>query len=430
MTLSISSSEPGSGPIAAPLGGGATGLRSKRRAAIALALSLVVGLLAVAAVEWVARARSFKTAPAASTRVDELIEALPKTHIKGREIGHQMIAHNVALFSTHPDPASVKEAFVGTSRSKILRPQALGLEGAVNGSGNSYNEITYGLLLQAEAMRRQFPNLQRVWFEASLLMRRPDRVIIEADHEKYLPLLMEVAPLRKGLPNAEAFLASLEKRATEPPAHGKRLAILSQRGDWRLSHVFASKPAGEDGSIPVLQDPILNGLAPNGERRAMAGPGPKPGERPAPISQEHIKVQRLRDIPAWAPWDGLFDMIPRWGRQHGIEVVLYQPPVRGDLHRFQLDMGLSLHTADLQRISREYGVPFIDLNRPELGWMDDESVFSDEDHMETCKGVILLQFALEEGARLASQGMKMPVLRRESVEKLARGRLAVCGGGA
>ena len=399
---------------------------SAGRPAGKLLLSVLAALAAVGVIELAARATSSRAPGQTADSVAALMKQLPDSRIKGREIGNQMIAHNVALFSRHSDPASVKEAFVGTSRSKVLRPQALGMQGAVNGSGNSYNEISYGLLLQAEALRLQFPNLRRVWFEASLLMRRPDRLIVEPDHEKYLPLLREIAPLRAGLPNSEAFFAKLQERSQQAGAQPKGLSLLSQRGHWRISSFLGQPVESSDGSIAVTEDDYLKALAPNGERKNMAGPGPKPADRPTQVTNEHIKVQRLRKTVSWAPWDGLYDMVPRWAQKHGIEIVLFQPPVRADLYRFQLENGLSLHQADLHRISREYGVPFIDLNRPELGWMDDASLFSDEDHLETCKGVVLLQAALKEGGRLAAQGVSMPMLTRESIEKLAKSTLARC----
>lgn len=127
------------------------------------------------------------------------------TRIKGREIGNQMLVYNIALFSHHPDPESITSAFVGTSRSKVLRPQWFGLEGAANGSGNTYNEITYGALLQAEILRLRFPNIRTVYLEASLLLRRPDRLIVEEDHRKYLPLLESALPLRDGPPGGAEF---------------------------------------------------------------------------------------------------------------------------------------------------------------------------------------------------------------------------------
>jgi hypothetical protein len=327
-----------------------------------------------------------------------LIRALPSLRISGREIGNQTIAHNAWLFSTTPLPESVSDAYVGTSRTKPLRPNFEGSPVAVNGSGNSYNEITYGLLLQAEALRLQFPNLKRVFVEGSLLLRRPNRLIIEDDHRKYLPLLREILPIGQGLPGPDL----LTKQSSEFSAKQSKMDFsskaLKQRQDWRLSNLPIFGGAKE---ILVSEDGLLKGLDQFGQQTHQLAPFTEPSRQTATITLENIKVQRLREIPAWAPWDGLFDMFGLWGKKHAIEVVIFQPPVRSDLYRFKEQFGLEVHNKDLARVAEKYNIVVINLNRPELGYMGDWSLFSDEDHLGTCRGTLVLQSAIQTAYSLA-----------------------------
>ncbi len=358
-----------------------------------------------------------------SRSVTELMQVMPLMRIKGREIGNQMLVHNAALFVGHPDPQSIRTAYVGTSRTKVIRPVWMGEHDAVNSSGNSYNEITYGLLLQAEIARLRFPNLKRVYFESSLLLRRPARLIVEDDHRKYLPLLKSLLPLRDGLPGSATFRSEVE-RASAEQSRQERLEVLHHRSEMRLSALFESTSEG----IPVVEDPLFRQVDAAGERReAPSHSLPQDQWRPD-VGNENIKVQRLRDIPSWAPWDGLFDMVALWGKAHGIEVVLFQPAVREDLYRYQLQNGLSAHVADLQRVARQYHIPFIDLDVPELGYMGDKAIFADEDHMETCPGVILLQGAIAEGYRSFKEtGVLLQMPARSVVEQRYAERLRRCG---
>lgn len=386
-------------------------------------LSILVAAFTIALVEAVVRLSEKQTDPLASiTSLDTLYAHLPHASISGREMEHQMLVHNAALFSTHADPAAINTAYIGTSRTKILRPQWFGTGNAVNGSGNTYNEISYGLLLQAELVRHYFPNIRRVYFESSLLLRRPNHLIVEEDHKKYLPMLQALLPLRDQLKNGAAFRGEVER---QHHLHNYwKLHTLKQRQDMRLSSLFFA--ADSNARIPVSQSRVIADLLPNGERRDEPARAVMPGDRPPSIANDHPKVQRLRNIPAQYPWDGLFDLIALWGQAHHIEIVLFQPPVRSDLYRFQLQYGLEQHNSDLQRVARTYGIPFIDLNRPELHYMDDWSLFVDEDHMATCRGVILLQGALNEGYRQFHDN-GTPQLERRAIEQTYRHKLETCG---
>jgi hypothetical protein len=359
--------------------------------------------------------------------VTELLASLEKATISGREIGNQMIAHNVAIFSAHPTPELVETAYVGTSRTKVLRPSWMGQANAVNASGNSYNEISYGLLLQAEVARRRFPNLKRVYFESSLLLRRPARLILEPDHVKYVPLLESLMLLRDQLTGAKQFESELVRAKTTRAKPVWQLDLLEYRGEIRLSKLLLPGGANDNRGIPVRDDPLFKELDASGQRQHMPQAFVPRNEQRPEIAAENVKVQRLRDVTSWTPWDGLFDMVALWGKKHGIEVILFQPPVRSDLYRHKLTMGLSAHEADLSRIANQYHVPFINLNSPELSYMSDWSLFSDEDHMETCLGVVLLQSALEMGyEQFKREGALLPKLARPDVEKHSLNELARC----
>lgn len=351
---------------------------------------------------------SEQDAVAGADSVEQLMDRLPDAELSGREIGSQLLAQNVALFSRNADPAAITTGYVGTSRSKILQPSHLGRTDTVVGAGNTYNEITYGLILQAEILRLKFPNMKTLFVEASLLLRRPDRLIVEPDHVKYLPLLNSLEPLCSG--SGAAALCTKIFASSNAMRGEKKFRwtpeITAHRNIMRLSNLLP----GADKTIRAKDDKILQGLSDRGERKDNFAPVTAQAQMLPEIKNEHAKVQRLREIPSWAPWDGLFDVFALWGKAHGIQVVLFQPPVRSDLYVFQKESGLDQHVQDLKRVSSEYNIPFLDLNKPEVGMMQDWSLFSDEDHLGTCKGSTLLMLALDEGlAKFRNQGMLQPV---------------------
>lgn len=398
-----------------------TGLRSIQLYALSAITILVLFLV----VEFAVRKHSALSEPDTNISVAELMEALPQMNISGREIGNQMLVQNVALFSQIQDPKEVTMGYVGTSRSKVIRPEHFGLKGAVVGAGNTYNEITYGLLLQAEILRLKFPNLKRVYFETSMLLRRPARLIVEEDHRKYIPLLRSLSPLCSPSANIPGCATVFESLNTVAKGNKKilRSELLTQRSNIRFSSLIKN----ENNSIPVLSDPLLAGLNANGERKNLSVPLTAKANQVKEITNENVKVQRLRDINSYAPWDGLFDLIALWGKAHNIEIVLFQPPVRSDLYKYQLQYGLDKHTSDLRRVAEQYAIPFIDLNRPQQGFMEDWSIFSDEDHMETCVGSGLLTLALDEGYQeYLNTHTVMPDIRRSVLEEREKDRLSIC----
>lgn len=388
--------------------------------------SAAAALAVAGALEGLTRWHEARTAEALPHSVAEMYAAFPHARIFGREIGTQTIAHNVALFSGAKDAASITSGYVGTSRSKVIRPTHFGIAHDANGSGNSYNEISFGLLLQAEALRHAFPNMRRVYIESSLLLRKPGRLFVEPDHRKYLPLLKAVMPLHEGLPGDESMRQTLA--AIEAPKSGPldwHLHLLKYRSDLRVANYVAPNEATQ--GMDINADPLLKALTPTGERRDLSrNVTPKVDQLPE-IKADNIKVQRLRETEQSAPWDGLYDMVARWGKAHDIEVVFYQPPVRSDLYAFQQRNGLALHVADMQRVAKQYGIPFIDMNRPDLHFQDDWALFSDEDHLETCTGSGLLTLALEDGYRqYKEKGELLPVVDRTKLAIAQQTRLSQC----
>ena len=368
--------------------------------------------------------RSSDAAADAPTDAGALIQSLPDLRIEGREIGNQMLVHNVALFDQHPSPEDVVVGYVGTSRSKVLRPSFMGIEGAVVGAGNSYNEISYGLLLQAEVLRLKFPNVRRVFVESSFLLRRPGRLIVEDDHRKYLPLLATLQPLCEGQPKDAAchgiFSAVRDAMAGTGPATGS--ALLAKRSDLRVTSLATSEEEG----ITAGQDSWMQSLAPNGERKDRPEALRAPENQTPKVVNENVKVQRLREIESNAPWDGLFDLFGEWGKQHGIDVVFFQPPVRSDLHAFQVEAGLLLHVQDMQRVAERYDTLFVDLNQPGLGYLEDWLLFSDEDHLETCVGSSLLAAAIQDAAVQKAEGGGAPDLSKTAVSARWSERIQAC----
>ncbi|MFV3382747.1 hypothetical protein [Pseudomonas sp. NY15354] len=354
--------------------------------------------------------------------VSELIPRLATSTISDREIGNQFLAQNVALFSHYPVPDEVTAGYVGTSRTKILQPSHLGLEGRVVGAGNTYNEISYGLILQADILRLRFPHLKTVYVETSLLLRRPGRFMVEPDHLKYLPLLQSLKPLcstQQEIPGCSAVFAGADARVRQ-----KKFRWQSALHQYRNHLRFSSLAADSKTEMQAQNDPFLKTLTFRGERNDTLPPTMPAAKLLPEINNDHIKVQRLRDIPTNAPWDGLFDMFAEWGKAHGIQIVFYQPPVRSDLYNFQKQYGLAEHVNDLKRISSKYGLPFIDLNKLEVGLMQDWPLFSDEDHLGTCRGSTLMMLALEQGLiEFKSNNVLEPAIQREQLDQ----RLAASG---
>lgn len=355
----------------------------------------------------------------------ELMRILPRLSIEGRENGNQMLVQNVALFSQNPNPEQITTGYVGTSRSKVLRPSLFGLQNTILGAGNSYNEITYGLLLQAETLRLSFPNIKRVYFETSFLLRRPNRLILEEDHRKYLPLLSSLHPLcdkdreDSGCQQVFKTVESL-KNSNDLKFQSE---LLAKRSALRISALWSKS----NEAIKVADDPLLASLSLNGERRSLPKIRMAGADQTKVVTNESAKIQSIRDVSTYGTGDSLFNMIALWGQEHDIQVVFFQPPVRPDYYQFEVQYGLKEHLADIASVSEAYKIPFINLDQSGLGFMEDTSLFSDEDHMETCWGSGLLTLAIDRGFRqYESQGDLMPRVSREAIESDGDKLMAIC----
>lgn len=309
---------------------------------------------------------------------------------------------NTALFARHPSPATITSAYIGTSRSKYLQPSKMDLAGRVNAAGNSYNEITYGVILQAMLLKQQFPNLTQVYLEASLLMRRPaDRIIVEDDHKRYESGLLALATYQESLARDVKLTNFLDDAAKKrkPAEYIPGVPAFKGRSNLRPSSLLVSAiDTRKDAVTHISAHPLLARLSANGELTStLVTTTPVDQLRP-PIDERHIKVQRLNDVKSWYPWDGLFDVAARWAKDNGVELVLFVPPVRGDLSTFKKSRGLPEHLQDLERISRDYGVTTINLmDEDEL--QQHPELFSDEDHLATCEGMRYLMVGIEDGTK-------------------------------
>ncbi|MFJ2487794.1 hypothetical protein [Pseudomonas sp. NPDC087639] len=381
------------------------------------ALMVVGGFVCL---EFAVRFRETLKQPDVSQSAAELMAALPTMTVSGRELNNQLLIQNVTLFSQYPEPLEITSGYVGTSRSKILHPRRFGHQNAIVGAGNSYNEMSYGLLLQAEILRLRFPNLKRVYVETSFLLRTSANLNVAPDHIKYLPLLKTLAPLCSDeVPGCQHVFAELDKQGKISWKPETRL----HRSELRLTSLLANS----DDSTPVKQDPLLAHLESNGEKKGRFNALIAKNEMLPEVANENVKVQRMRNISSNAPWDGLFDLFARWGQKHGIQIVMFQPPVRSDLYAYQVKYGLQQHVEDLQRVSSKYNIPFIDLDKPELGYINDWSLFSDEDHLETCVGSGLLILAVDAGVKRYEQQQDLqPVIKRSMVEEEKNKDLESC----
>jgi hypothetical protein len=354
---------------------------------------------------------------------EPLVRALTKTPISGREIGNQMLIHNVALFDKYPKKNSVTRAYIGTSRSKVIRPEWYGISGAVNASGNSYNEISFGLLLQADLLKIQFPELKTIFVETSLLLRRPNRLIVEEDHVKYLGQLKTLNDLKLQLKDSSDFVKSVDSKFLVKPSIWSNIYLLSHGGELKISN-FLKK--NKEEMFPT-DEPYIKTLLADGERPSIPKLIREEKNWLPSISESHIKVQRLRDIESWYPWDGLFDLFVIWGKKNNVQIVFYQPPVRSDLYEYQKKYGLQMHIDDIARISKENNIPFINLNTPEAGFGKDWSLFEDEDHLETCLGFTYLTAALEIGfSKFNLDHTLLPLIDVDLAKEKARPQIEKC----
>ena len=326
---------------------------------------------------------------------EEMLNLLANATISDREIDNQFIIHNTALFAKYPLKNDINRAYIGTSRSKMLRPSWYGGVDSINASNNSYNEITYGLLLQAELVRIQFPNLREVFVESSMLLRRPNRLIVENDHKKYLSILKEVVVYSEKTADAPISNETVLKDAEK--INWNESLFFKERKNFYFSNFLNVRKDESDKQLLASEQPYIASLSINGERIGPMNFQREPKDQLPAVVESNVKVQRLKDILDWYPWDGLFEIFALWGKANNVQVIFYQPPVRSDLYEYQLKYGMQKHRDDLIEIATKYEIPFIDFNKPELGFSERWDLFADEDHLETCLGVAYYLRGLELG---------------------------------
>jgi hypothetical protein len=136
------------------------------------------------------------------------------------------------------------------------------------------------------------------------------------------------------------------------------------------------------------------------------------------IQADDPKITRLVDIKSRYPWDEQFTALADWAKVKGVTLVFFQPPVRSDFYAFQVQYGLEMHRQDIAQLAQASGFPFIDLNMRSLQYASDWSLFSDADHLGSCKGRYVYAAALQLGFnRWQAQGKRLqPVTLPEAIE--------------
>jgi len=310
--------------------------------------------------------------------------------ISSRELDNRFIKHNIHLLQTLEDKESYDVALIGTSRTKALSSSRFGYPNYFNSSGNSYNEITYGLLVEAEALYEHLPDLRKIYVEASMLLRRPRRseYSAEEDHLTYLPILKRFSDIRNGFPGV-----GFESFVNRKPKRELYLKLFNERDKYIASSLLFG--GHEFGHELITSSRVFDEITSFGEYRnnfSFENGAPKPA-----ISLGNPKVQRIKNIGSYESFDYLFEMIVSWARYRDIEVVFFQPPVRGDLQSFQYRYGLDHHNDALRTFAHEYQVGVINMNYLDSGFSSKWQLFSDEDHMATCTGNAAIFSSLEVG---------------------------------
>jgi hypothetical protein len=354
----------------------------------------------------------------------ETLQTLASSTVSGREIDNRYTVVNIARLSRHPQPETVTTAFVGTSRTRLLRPELIGWQNAVISAGNSYNEISYSYLIEASFLKAQFPNLKYVFVETSLLNRQapPPDFIVSSDHRKYLPLLVSAQKEIASKPSAKAistFLSQQEKQS-QPWQTLLDSELLQQQDRFKISTLLGLNETQK--TIPVVETDLFKQLNERGEQvdaPLTAGPSNAEARSSSPeIQAEDPKITRLVDIKSRYPWDEQFLALADWAKVNGVTVIFFQPPVRSDFYTFQEQYGVDMHRQEVAELAQASGLPFIDLNVRSLDYGNDWSLFSDADHMGSCKGSYLYPMALKLGFERWQKGQLMPtVTRQEALQK-------------
>lgn len=172
--------------------------------------------------------------------LEQLIE-LTNTYslTEAREKESRFIIHNLALMIKLKAKGTLPEiAVLGSSRAKPIALEYFGKLNSVNLASNSYNEMPYGLLVQAELAKKYLPTLETFLVEASFLLRRPKGISTEKDHQKYAFALRQLA---------DEFPSWVHKaEIAGSPNLASWRELISTRDHFRLStfdgHKFAGYP--------------------------------------------------------------------------------------------------------------------------------------------------------------------------------------------
>jgi hypothetical protein len=399
------------------------------------AITLGLTVVAIACAESLARAylpdRNFHIAESPTTA--ETIQTLANASVAGREIDNRFTVTNIAKLSRHPHPDSITTAFLGTSRTKVLHPELINWQNAVVSAGNSYNEISYSYLIEASFLKQQFPNLKYVFVETSLLNRQepPPAFIVSPDHRKYLPFLVSLQKELAKTPSAKGIATLLAQQEAQSKSlkNGLNSSLFTQRDRFRISTLLELNETQQThlaSETEVFQQLNENGV--QIQRSLTDGPSNEEARLNSPkIQADDPKITRLTHIKSYYPWDEQFTALVDWAKVKGVTLVFFQPPVRSDFYAFQVQYGIEMHRQAMIELAQDKQVPFIDLNVRSLNYIDDWSLFSDADHMGSCKSLYLYPLALQLGLeRWQSQGQLLPSVSLQETTRATKQLKTAC----
>jgi len=358
-----------------------------------IAITVVLILSTLGTLEIFLRYSEFKKDQRLISTFPELAHQSQGSSESLRETESRFIIHNIALFEKNKEHLKPTIAFIGTSRTKVLAPNAFLETPAIVAGGNSYNEITWGLLLQAEALRLQFPELKTFAFEASLLVRRPGTFSTEIDHKKYFFLLRSLVQQTPELASLVLIPADLRPTSFWPYLFSKKLRLFHQRRELKLAKMSSRKLDDKKVYLELNEMPKLTEF---GEPRLFGEPR---GKEILAIAKDNPKVVRIIHNKEFIPGDKLFEAIALWSEAHDVRAIFFVPPLHRKFYEIKLAYGLDKHIADLSLIAKKYDIPIVNFLNPELGWIDSLDLFSDEDHMATCQGSYRFSKAMIEAAQ-------------------------------
>lgn len=313
----------------------------------------------------------------------EQIDAYVQSGNFGRDRKIRSIEVNNVWISKVPHEEKFESVFIGSSRSKYLRPNAFFNHKSLVVGGNSYAEISYGPLIEAEIIRNRFPDTKRYYFESSFLHRKCG-LFAQPDHKKYL----------KWLEHLRVFWAPFHPEGAKVSS-GKIKYLLKESidgiQDFKLSNLIFSHDAGQDWDKFLTNELDFKQY---GEYPISQTNETKSESILPQILTSNPKAQRISNAKECVPGDHLFEVIAEWGKFHSLEIIFFQPPVRSDLLEYKLNSGLESHNTHLRTLTKNKNLKFIDLNYLGNSLSKKWSYFSDEDHLNTCFGSLVFTQAL------------------------------------